>query len=75
MIKRLLTLGVCVTILASMGGCKLLLEQTPEKVPVQAPPLKVTQKVTPVQPDEITAANAQSKARQLLEELEADGKE
>lgn len=59
--------------LSGVTGCKLLFTTT-EKQPIQAPPLKVTEKVTPVQPDEITPANAQSKARQLLEEIENDSK-
>ena len=68
-------LSMCLFTLAisSLPGCKLLLETTPEKQPIQAPPLKVNQKVNPVQPEEITPANAQSKARQLLEEIESEG--
>jgi len=62
-------------LLAGLPGCKLLLETTPEKQPIQAPPLKVTQKVTPVHPDEISTSNAHSKARQLLEEIESENKE
>ena len=62
-------------LLCCLAGCKLLLETAPEKQPIQAPPLKITQKVTPVQPDEITPSNARSKARQLLEEIESENKE
>jgi hypothetical protein len=58
-----------------LSGCKLLLDTTAEKPIIQAPPLKVTQKASPVSPDEISPANAHGKARQLLEELESEGKE
>jgi len=75
MTKTLLTLTTALVLLCSQSGCRLLLEQAPEKQPIQAPPLKVTQKTAPVLPEEITAANAHSKARQLLEELETDGRE
>lgn len=64
-----------VLLFSSLSGCKLFLETTPEKQPIQAPPLKITQKVTPVQPEEITPSNARSKARQLLEEIEAENKD
>lgn len=62
-------------LLVSGSGCKLLMDTNTEQPPIQAPPLKVTQRATPIQPDEITAANAHSKARQLLEELENDNGE
>ena len=62
-------------LLCNLAGCKLLMETTPDKQPIKAPPLNVTQKVTPVQPDEITPSNAHSKARQLLEEIESEGKD
>lgn len=62
-------------LLSNLSGCKLFLETTPEKQPIQAPPLKITQKVSAVQPEEITPSNARSKARQLLDEIEAEGKE
>lgn len=62
-------------LLCNLAGCKLLMETTPEKLPIKAPPLNVTQKVTPVQPDEITPSNAHSKAQQLLAEIESENKE
>lgn len=68
-------LGVSASLLCGLTGCKLLMDNTAEKPAIQAPPLKVTQKVSAIQPDEITAANAHSKAKQLLEEMETDGKE
>lgn len=64
-----------VFLLCSMAGCKLFLETAPEKQPIQAPPLKITQKATAVQPDEITPSNARNKARQLLDEIESENKE
>jgi len=63
------------TLLCNLAGCKLLMDTTPEKQPIKAPPLNVTQKVTPVQPEEITPSNAHSKARQLLAEIESEDKE
>jgi hypothetical protein len=56
----------------SLCGCRTLMDTAANKQPIQAPPLKVTQKVTPVQPEEITPANARAKAHQLLEEMEQD---
>ncbi|MFO0816156.1 MAG: hypothetical protein U0796_23300 [Gemmatales bacterium] len=70
-----LSLALVLPVLFSLPGCKLLMDTNPEKPVIQAPPLKVTQKVTPVTPDEITPANAKSKARQLLDEMENDTKE
>jgi hypothetical protein len=60
-----------VLVLTTAPGCRLLMEKNVAQ-PIQAPPLKVTEKVKPVQPDEITAANARAKAQQLLEEMEQD---
>lgn len=74
--KRFSALLVASSILlCSLPGCKLLMDNTDNKQPIQAPPLKVTQKVSPIQPDEISPSNAHSKARLLLEELETDGRE
>ncbi len=56
----------------SLGGCKLLMETNVEKEPIKAPPLKVTTKVAPVQPDEVTPANARNKAQQLLNEIDQE---
>lgn len=75
MIRTFASLITGMLFLCSMAGCKLLLDSTPEKQPIQAPPLKVTQKATPVSPDEISPSNARSKARQLLEEIESENKE
>lgn len=61
--------------LFSLPGCKMLLDTNPDKPVIQAPPMKVTEKTKPIQPDEVTPANAGSKARQLLQELETDGKD
>lgn len=66
---------LCLLLSFSGTGCKVLMDTNTEQPPIQAPPLKVTQRSTPVQPDEITAANAHSKARQLLDELENDNGE
>jgi hypothetical protein len=52
------------------------MDSTAERNPVQPPPLKVATRVAPVQADEVTPANARSKAQLLLEEIEQDnGKE
>jgi hypothetical protein len=48
------------------------MDSTPDKNAIQAPPLKVATRVAPVQSDEITPANARSKAQLLLEEIEQD---
>jgi hypothetical protein len=32
-------------LLCNLAGCKLLMETTPEKQPIKAPPLNITQKV------------------------------
>ena len=62
--------------LSCSGGCRWLMDGTAEKNPIQPPPLKVATRVAPVQSDEITPANARSKAQLLLEEIEQDnGKE
>jgi hypothetical protein len=62
--------------LSCTGGCRWLMDTTPERNPVQPPPLKVATRVAPVQADEVTPANARSKAQLLLEEIEQDnGKE
>lgn len=66
---------LCLLLSISGTGCKVLMDTNTEQPPIQAPPLKVTQRATPIKPDEITAANAHSKARQLLEELENDNDE
>ncbi|HMO34987.1 MAG TPA: hypothetical protein PKA06_02990 [Gemmatales bacterium] len=58
--------------LLTLPGCKLLMDTSADKPVIQAPPLKVTQKTTPISPEEITTSNAKSKAQQLLEELEND---
>jgi hypothetical protein len=67
----LLALALC-----GVGGCRWLLETTPEKMPIQPPPLQVTTRVQPVHAEEITPSNARGKAQSLLEEIEQDsGKE
>jgi hypothetical protein len=63
-----------VLLLSNLVGCKALMDTTPDKQPIKAPPLTITQKTAPVQPDEITPSNARSKARQLLEEIESEDK-
>lgn len=71
-------LGVVLAILglSCSGGCRWLMDSTPEKNAIQPPPLKVATRVAPVQSDEVTPANARSKAQLLLEEIEQDnGKE
>ena len=67
--SRLLILFVAATLLP---GCRVFMETAIDKQPIQAPPLKVTQKVKPVLPDEISPANAKAKAHELLEEIEQD---
>jgi hypothetical protein len=57
---------------ALLPGCRVLMDTALTKPSIQAPPLKVTQKVKPVLPDEITPANAKAKAHELLEEIEQD---
>jgi hypothetical protein len=74
----LCSLGLVFVVLtfAAAGGCRWLMDDPAERAPVHAPPLKVTAPVKPVQPEEITAANARSAAQRLLEEIEQDeGKE
>jgi len=66
---------LCLLLSISGTGCKLLMDPVTAQPPIQAPPLKVTQRTTPIQPEEINTANAHSKARQLLEELENDNGE
>jgi hypothetical protein len=62
--------------LCPAGGCRWVMDTNLDKTPVQAPPLKVTATVAPVQPEELTPSNARSKAKQLLQEIEQDeGKE
>lgn len=68
---RLTSRLLVVTVLMAAPGCRTLMDTTPEK-PIQAPPLKVTQQGKPVQPDEVTPANARAKAQQLLDEMELD---
>jgi len=62
--------------LSCASGCRWLMDSTADKNPIQPPPLKAVTRVAPVQADEITPANARSKAQLLLEEIEQDnGKE
>lgn len=74
MIKIATMLVALSLITGGSSGCKLLLDTNVEKQAIQAPPLSVKEKATPIQPDEISASNAQSKAKQLLEEIENDSK-
>ena len=60
--RTFVLLAFSTLLLSGLSGCKLLMDTSANKQPIQAPPLKVTQKVAPIQPDEITAANAHSKA-------------
>ncbi len=60
-------------LLCFLPGCKMFMDTSTDKPAIQAPPLKVTEKTTPITPEEISPSNAKSKAQQLLDEMENDG--
>ena len=68
-----LMLLTAASMLCLLPGCKMFMDTSTDKPIIQAPPLKVTQKTTPISPEEVSPSNAKSKAQQLLDEMENDG--